>query len=108
MDMEQVATATRWYNWSVTYAVQEAVDGIHGGPDMVTIVLLETSFRGLFSAVNFYSKEVASPPLPYHPELTVHWSGIIPEFSSIIILPLFMLATLLTAIVYRRKSKVHK
>jgi len=104
MDIEQVATASRWYNWSVTYAVQKAVDGIHGGPDMVTIVLLETSFRSLLSWVVFYAKESFS----YYPELTVHWSGIVPEFPSFLILPLFMIATLLAVIVYRKRPKMSK
>jgi len=76
-----------------------AVDGIHGGPDIVTIVMLETSFRSLLSSVTFYSKEGSS----YYPELTVHWSGIVSEFPSIAILTLFMIATLLAVIVYERK-----
>ena len=99
MDTEQVATSYRWYNWSVTYAVQKAVDGISGGPGIVTIVLLETSFRGLISWVAFNSKESFS----YYPELTVHWSGQVPEFPSFLILPLFMVATLLAIIAYKRK-----
>lgn len=99
MDVEQVATPNRWYNWSVTYAVQKAVDGIHEEPNIVTIVLQETSFRSPVSYVTFSSKEDSS----HHPELTVHWSGVVPEFPSFPILPLFMIATLLTVIVYRRK-----
>jgi endoglucanase len=99
MDMEQVATSSRWYNWSVTYAVQKAVDGIHGGPNVVTIVLQETSFRSPVSYVTFSSKEDSS----HHPELSVHWGGVVPEFPSFPILPLFMIATLLAVIVYERK-----
>jgi hypothetical protein len=35
------------------------------------------------------------------PELIVAWSGEIPEFPSLLILPLFMIATLLAVTVYR-------
>jgi hypothetical protein len=102
MDMKQVATTYRWYNWSVTYAVQNAVDGIHGGPDAVTIVLLETTVRG-YNVVTFNSKE---GPTYSFPELTVHWSGIVPEFPSFLVLPLFMMTTLMTIIVLKRRHRV--
>ena len=36
-----------------------------------------------------------------------HWYYVIPEFPSFIILPLFMIATLLAVIVYRRKHSNH-
>lgn len=99
LDVEQVATTGKWYNWSVTYAVQKAVNGIHGGPDVVTIVLLETAFKGAVSSVAFHSKESYA----YPPELTVHWSGIVPELPSFLVLPLFMMATLAAVIAYKRK-----
>ncbi len=102
MDSEAVATSSKWYNWTVTDAVQQSVDGIFGGTDMVTIVLLETSLHGPGSdlTVSFYSKE--GPDL-YMPKLTIHWTDIVPEFPSFLVLPLFMIATLLSAIIYRRK-----
>lgn len=99
MDMEQVATPNRWYNWSVTYAVQRAIDVTHGGSDIVTIVLQETTVRS-YSWVSFYSKEGYSN----YPELTVHWGDVVPEFPSFLILPLLVLATLAVAF-YKRKTE---
>jgi hypothetical protein len=105
MDSEVVATSSKWYNWTVTDAVQHSVDGIFGGPDMVTIVLLETSLHGLGMdlTVFFYSKEGSDL---YMPKLTIHWTDVIPEFPSFLILPLFMIATLLAVVVYRRKHSM--
>ena len=104
MDSEVVATSSKWYNWTVTDAVQHSVDGIFGGPDMVTIVLLETSLHGLGEdlTVSFYSKEGS---VPYMPKLTVHWTDVIPEFPSFLLLPLFMIATLLAVMIYRKIAK---
>jgi hypothetical protein len=34
---------------------------------------------------------------------TVHWSSVVPEFPAFLIMPVFMMATLLAVIVYRRK-----
>jgi hypothetical protein len=100
MDSEVVSSSSQYYNWSVVDAVRNAIDGIYGGPDVVTIVLQETSFRGLLSQASFYSKENFEV---YVPKLTIHWTHIIPEFPSFLILPIFMIATLLAVIVYRRK-----
>ncbi len=105
MDSEVVASSFRWYNWTVTDAVQHSVDGIFGGPGMVTIVLLETSFHGpsLDLTVSFYSKEGSDL---YMPKLAIHWTDIVPEFPSVVILPLFMTASLFVAIVYKRRHSV--
>ncbi len=102
MDSEVVTTSSKWYNWTVTDAVQQSVNGIFGGSGMVTIVLLETSLHdpGWDLTVSFYSKEGSDL---YMPKLTIYWTNIIPEFPSFLILPLFMIATLLAVIVYRRK-----
>jgi len=100
MDLAVVSRSQEWYNWSVGDAVRKAVDGVQGGPNIVTIVLLETSIRGELSSVSFYSKENS---VLYEPRLAIHWSDIISEFQSLLILPLLMITTLLTVIVYRRK-----
>jgi hypothetical protein len=103
MDSEVVATSSKWYNWTVTDAVQHSVDGIFGGPGMVTIVLLETSLHGSGSdlTVSFYSKEGS---VLYMPKLAIHWTDVVPEFPPFLMLPLFMIATLLAVIVYRKKQ----
>ncbi len=100
MDSTTVPTSSEWYSWNVLEAVQDSVDGIHGGPDIVTIVLRETTNRGTYAWVSFYSNDNSFNKS----KLTVHWSGIIPEFPSFLILPLFMITTLLIVIVYRRKG----
>jgi len=41
-------------------------------------------------------------------EITISLPFIIPEFPSLIILPLFMIATLLAIIVYRRKHSLQR
>ncbi len=103
MDSEVVTTSSKWYNWTVTDAVQQSVDGIFGGPGMVTIVLLETSLHGagMDLTVFFYSKEGSDL---YMPKLTIHWNDVVPEFPSFLVPTLFMIATLLAVIVYRRKQ----
>ena len=102
MDSEVVTTSSKWYNWTVTDAVQHSVDGIFGGPGMVTIVLLETSLHGagMDLTVFFYSKEGSGL---YMPKLTIHWNDVVPEFPTFLILPLFMITTLPAVILYRRK-----
>ena len=100
MDLAVVSRPSEWYNWSIVDAVKGAIDGVYGGSNILTIVLLETSTRGDLSSVSFYSKEETTL---YKPKLTIHWNDIIPEFPSFLILLLFMILTLLTVIVYRRK-----
>jgi hypothetical protein len=102
MDSALVTSSLEWYSWNVVDAVRKAVDGIHGGPDAVTIVLLETSLRGTLSSVSFDSKEA----ILYPPKLTIHWSDIIPEFPTwtSMLLMLIML-TVATALYKRRLLK---
>jgi len=87
------------YNWTVTDAVRKGVDGIHGGPDVVTIVLLETTLRGDFSSVSLHSTEMELNV----PELTIHWTEIIPEFPTwtSMLLILIMLTVVMT--IYKRR-----
>jgi len=106
MDSEVVTTSSKWYNWTVTDAVQQSVNGIFGGPGIVTIVLSETSLHGegIDLTVSFYSKEGSDL---YMPKLTIHWSDIVPEFPSFLVLPLFMAATLLAAMIFKRKHRAN-
>jgi hypothetical protein len=65
------------------------------------MVLFDPSPSGLVSSISFNSKEFSISD--YAPTLTVHWSGVVPEFPSFLVLSLFMIATLLAVIVYRKK-----
>jgi len=99
MDSTVVSTSFEYYNWNVIDAVRRGVDGIHGGPDVVTIVLLETSLRGTFSSVPLYSKE----QLIHVPELTVHWSGIVPEFPTWTPMLLILIVLTVAVVIYKRR-----
>ena len=98
MDSVLVEASGQWYNWSVVYAVTNA---LNGNPKLVSIVMLEPNPSSSATGVRFSSKEDTAY---YSPTLTVHWSGVIPEFPTFIILPLFMIATLLAVMVYRKRS----
>lgn len=97
-----ILSSSEWYSWNVLHAIGKAVNGIHGGSDVVTIVLLETSSRSYQSGVRFASKDAA---LDLDPKLTVHWTDVVPEFPTFFILPLLVLTTLLVVIVYRRTRR---
>jgi len=104
MDKTLVASSAQWYSWNVTDAVLDGLNGIHGGPDVVPVVLREaTTFRSMYSKASFLSKEGSSE---LRPKLTIHWIDVIPEFPSLLLLPLFMMVILLAAIAFRRKQKV--
>ncbi len=99
MDSTLVSSSYEWYSWNVIDTVRKAVDGIHGGPDEVTIVLLETAFRGLISSVYFNSKE----DMLYHPKLTVHWSEIIPEFPTLMSMVLILIVITVAVAIFKRR-----
>ena len=88
-----------WYNWTVIDGVRKAVDGIHGGPDTVTIVLMETTVRGSGPGVSFYSKEIITDS----PKLTIHWSAIIPEFPTWTSTLLVLIMLTVAIAVYKRR-----
>jgi len=94
-----VATNNQWYNWSVVDAVRDALNST---PRTATMILLDPSPSGIVSSISFNSKEFSISD--YAPTLTVHWSGVVPEFPTFLILPLFMATTLLAVIVYKEKS----
>jgi hypothetical protein len=97
IDSVLVEHSGQWYNWSVLDAVRDALDST---PRTVTIVLYDPSPHNLVSAVWFDSKESSTA---YAPMLTVHWSGIAQEFPTLLILALFITASLLATVVYRKK-----
>jgi len=85
-----------WFAWDVTGAVTQSFDN---NKDLVTIVTEIHPNSVIYSSLWFEAKEN-----PWDsPELIVEWTGLIPEFPSFLILPLFMIATLLAVITYRRK-----
>jgi len=92
LDSTLVYTSETWYSWNVADAIKNATS--------VTIVLEESWFHEGAEYVEFNSKETENNI----PKLTITWTAI-PEFPSLMILPLFMIATLLAVIVYKRKSK---
>jgi hypothetical protein len=99
MDSVLVATNNQRYNWSVVDAVRDALDST---ARTVTMVLFDPSPHGLLSSISFNSKEFSISD--YAPTLTVHWSGVVPEFPSFLILPLFMMATLLALAFHKRRG----
>jgi hypothetical protein len=101
-DSVLVGTSGQWYNWSVVDAVKDALNST---ARKVTIVLFDPSPHGLLSSISFNSKEFSISD--YAPTLTVHWSGVVPEFPSFLILALFMMTTLL-AVIARRKKYANK
>jgi len=98
MDSTTISADYQWYSWNVVDGVRKGLNGIHGGSDLVTLVLQETTNRGIWSEVEFYSNEQSTN----QPKLTIHWTHIVPEFSFYLVLPLFLIATLLIVIIYRR------
>ncbi len=101
MDSLSVAVNNQWYNWSTIDAVKNA---LNSNAKAVTVILLEPSIQDSTS-VSFQSKEAPVNLTDYSPHLTIHWSNVVPEFSTFLVLPLFMMATLLAVIVYRKRAR---
>lgn len=91
MDYEMITSGWRWCNWSV-------LDGVKVSSGFVTIVVSETTLRGVDSRVVFNSKDSFIAP-----QLIIHWTDV-PEFPMFLILPLLLVATLMAVII--QKSKV--
>jgi len=97
LDSDYVASDETWYEWDITEAV---VNATANNTTAVTIELRHP-WGLMVPHMSFNSKEA----LKKIPKLTVSWTDVIPEFPSVIILPLFMTATLIATIVQRRKRK---
>jgi len=98
LDTDYVANDETWYEWIVTEAV---VNATANNATAVTI-FMRHPYGLMTPPMSFNSKEATSTKIP---KLTVSWTAI-PEFPSFLILPLFMIATLLAVIVYRRKHSM--
>jgi hypothetical protein len=94
-----VEANNQWYNWSVVDAVRTALNST---ARTVTIVLYDPSPHGLISSISFNSKE--SSTSYYAPALTVHWSGIVPEFPTFLALPFYIMATLIAVTACRKRT----
>ena len=97
MDSVLVETSGQWYNWSVLDAVRDA---LNNPARTITIVLYDPSPHGLTSAIWFDSKESS---IAYSPTLTVHWSAVVPEFPTLLILALFIIASVPATVICRKK-----
>jgi hypothetical protein len=103
MDSVFVYPLHQYYNWSVVDAVRNA---LNSGSKTVTIVLLDPFLHSSSTeVVEFYSKEYSSGSPP---KLAIHWSGIVPEFPTFLILPFFMIATLIAVVLYKKKTILDK
>lgn len=108
MDSVLVASANQWYNWTVVDAVGNALSG---NPKSVTIVMQEPNPHSSVAWVWFDSKEskvYLNLGIDYRPELTIHWSSVVPEFPTFLLLPLFMTATLVGVTLYKKKVISYK
>jgi hypothetical protein len=101
MDSTMVSTNDQWYNWSVVDAVRNA---LNSSSKLATIVLREPTVHISAFGISFDSKESPVSPTDYSPRIAVHWSGIVPEFSSLLVPALFMIATLLAVVFYRKRA----
>jgi hypothetical protein len=95
----------QWYLWDVTFAVNQTVDGVHGGEDAVTIVLEERLEHAQGVKADFVSREGA---LQDTPRIRVAWSHIIPEFPPLHLAALFLTSTFLIPFLYRRTLETPK
>ena len=101
MDSVSVATVNLWYNWSVVDAVRNS---LNGNARSVTIVMREPTPHSSATSIYFDSKE---SPADYSPKLTIHWSNV-PEFPTFIVLPLFIIATLVALLAYRLRNRLKR
>lgn len=103
-----VATPYQWYNWNVSDAVKYAQ--VDNNLTAVTIALIEPNAHSTSSMLWFYSKEAPAyaPLTPFTPNLTIHWSSVVPEFPTFFVLPFFMMAMLIPVVFYKKKTMPYK
>jgi hypothetical protein len=100
LDTTFIGMPNKWYSWNVTDAVRNASDGVFNASDVLTIVLKQTEWHTSFHQLQIVSKDTGTA---CRITLYVHWTDVVPEFPSFLILPLFTITTLLAVIVYRKK-----
>jgi hypothetical protein len=99
LDSDYVANNEVWYEWNVTQAV---VNATTSNATDVTIIMTYPLPEEAVS-IAFISKEASSTKAP---KLTVSWTDAIPEFPPLLILPSFMIATLVAVLMMKRKHDV--
>jgi hypothetical protein len=99
LDTDYVVNNEVWYEWNVTQAV---VNATASNATDVTIIM-RYPYPEEATSLAFNSKEASSTKAP---KLTVSWTDAIPEFPPILILPSFMIATLVAVLMMKRKHDV--
>jgi len=97
LDTDYVANEETWYEWLVTEAV---VNATANNATAVTIVMRHPEGWET-PPMSFDSKEAS---LTKKPKLTVFWEGI-PEFPSFLILPLFMIVSVLVITIHKLSKR---
>ena len=98
LDSETVSTEQTWHAWIVTAAIENATSR---NASAVTIMVGRPFGRANEGAVwaFFNSKEAGK----YIPKLTIEWTEV-PEIPTFLIMPFFMIVTLLAVIFSKRKQ----
>lgn len=100
VDSATVATSESWYSWNVSGAVKYTQ---LNNLTAMTIALIEPNIHSSAAFFWFDSTRNSVYRTDYAPNLTVHWGSVAPEFSMFLILPSFMMATLLAVMVCKKK-----
>jgi len=99
LDTDYVANDETWYEWLVTEAV---VNATANNATAVTILMRHSLSGWETPPMSFNSKEASYTKIP---KLTVSWEGIIPEFPSFLILPLFMIVSVLVITIHKLSKR---
>lgn len=95
LDTTLVGSPNQWYSWNVTSAMKRALDN---GSNTLTIVLAQDNWDLSLKQLGIVQK-----PYGFRSSLYVHWTDVVPEFSTwASMLGLFIMVTLIMVIVNRR------
>ena len=95
IDSVVIASGYQWYSWSVIDAVRNE---LNNNSKAVTIVLNDSPQNSI-NFNEFMSKEGAADTSP---KLTISWSKTVPELPIFMILPLFLIATMLVILAFKK------
>ena len=95
-----IMSNNHWYNWNQTTSINQAK--VNASYTAITLVLLTFESFQPNTYIWFASKENSTD---YSPRLIVHWSGIVPEFPTLALIPSFMIVTSLIAVFSRTRHK---